>query len=124
MAKKILIVDDERTIADTLSVIFRGLGYETFAAYNGLLGLDAARNIDPDLILTDVFMPGMDGVQMAIEIRATLPHIKVLLFSGQASTADLLQVAENLGFHFEVMQKPIRPEEIIRQVKQALAKAA
>jgi DNA-binding NtrC family response regulator len=121
---RILIVDDERTIADTLSVIFRRVGYETYTAYNGLLGLDAARKVAPNLVLSDVVMPELDGVAMAMEIRATLPETRVLLFSGQAGTMDLLHDAEQKGFHFELMQKPVHPDEIIRKVATELAAVA
>jgi DNA-binding response OmpR family regulator len=120
---KILIVDDEPTIADTLSVIFRGAGYEAITAYNGLLGLDAARTLGPNLVLSDVVMPGLDGVTMAMEIRASLPGVPVLLFSGQASTSDLLRDAEEKGFHFEIMQKPVPPAEMIKKVAAVLAGA-
>ncbi len=120
-AARILIVDDERTIADTLSVIFRHAGYETFTAYNGLLGLDAARSLAPNIVLSDVVMPGLDGVAMAIEIRSSLPDVEVLLFSGQATTVELLRDAESKGFHFEIMLKPIHPDEVIRKVASTLA---
>jgi DNA-binding response OmpR family regulator len=120
MATKILIVDDERTIADTMAAIFRSVGYEAFTAYDGLLGLEAARQLEPDVILTDVVMPGMDGVSMAIEIRRTLPGIAVLLFSGQASTVDMLRRAEEAGFHFELMAKPAPPREVIQRVAATL----
>ncbi len=118
---RILIVDDERMIADTLSVIFRSVGYEAFTAYNGLLGLDAARKLAPNLVLSDVVMPELDGVTMAIEIRNSLPGVIVLLFSGQAGTSDLLRSAEEKGFHFEMLQKPIHPDEILRKVASTLA---
>ncbi len=118
---RILIVDDEPTIADTLSVIFRVAGYETFTAYNGRLGLNAARKLVPNLVLTDVAMPELDGVTMAIEICSTLPNVRVLLFSGQAETRDLLRNAEGRGFHFELLQKPVHPDEIIQRVTLALA---
>jgi CheY-like chemotaxis protein len=121
MGKRILVVDDEHTIADTLTTILRAQGYESFAAYNGLLGLEAACELQPDLVLSDVMMPGMDGVSMAIEIRKAMPKIAVLLFSGQASTLDLLQRAEEQGFHFELLAKPIPPREIIRRVASTLA---
>jgi DNA-binding NtrC family response regulator len=124
MRARILIVDDERMIADTLSVIFRRVGYETFTAYNGLLGLDAARKVAPNLVLSDVVMPELDGIAMAMEIRTTLPEIRVLLFSGQAGTLDLLHDAEQRGFHFELMQKPVHPDEIIRKVAAELAGVA
>lgn len=118
---RILIVDDERSIADTLSMIFRRLGYEAHTAYNGLLGLDAARTLAPDLVLSDVMMPGLDGISMAMEIRNTLPEMPVLLFSGQACTLDLLHEAEEKGFHFELLQKPIHPDEITRKVASMLS---
>jgi CheY-like chemotaxis protein len=113
-------VDDERVIADTLSLILRGVGYETFTAYDGMLGLEAARRLEPDLVLSDVVMPKLDGVSMAMEIRDALPEIKLMLFSGQAGTSDLLHDAEANGFHFELLQKPMHPDELIRRVKMAL----
>jgi len=119
-AARILIVDDERMIADTLSAIVRGAGYETFTAYNRQLGLDAARALAPELVLSDVAMPEMDGVSMAMKIRRSQPEVRVLLFSGQAGTLDLLRSAEEKGFHFELLEKPIHPEEIMRRVAQAL----
>jgi len=115
-AARILIVDDEQTIADTLSVIFRHAGYETYTAYNGMLGLVAARSLLPNLVLSDVMMPGLDGVAMAMEIRNTLPDVEVLLFSGQATTVELLREAESKGFHFEILLKPVHPSEVIRKV--------
>ena len=121
LGARILIVDDERAIADTLSAIFRRQGYEAFTAYDGLLGLDAAMNLKPNLVLSDVSMPGLDGVSMAMAIRGMLPEVPVLLFSGQASTADLLHGAEEKGFHFELLQKPIAPDVIIRKVAAMLS---
>jgi DNA-binding response OmpR family regulator len=118
---RILIVDDEQMIADTLSVIFRRLGYEAFTAYNGLLGLDAARDLKPNLVLSDVVMPELDGVSMAMQICNALPEVGVLLFSGQAGTTDLLHVAEERGYHFELLQKPVPPNEIIQKVAAMLA---
>ncbi len=120
MSAKILIVDDEHTIADTLAAIFRGVGYEAFTAYNGRLGLEAAHELQPDLVLSDVMMPVLDGVSMAMEIRRKLPEIAVLLFSGQASTIDLLKQAEQKGMHFELLMKPIPPAEIIQKVASLL----
>jgi DNA-binding NtrC family response regulator len=118
---RILIVDDERMIADTLSTIFRGIGYETFTAYNGALGLDKARQVDPQLVLSDVVMPELDGVTMAMEICAAMPKVRVLLFSGQAGTRSLLRNAEEHGFHFELLEKPIHPDAIIHKVAETLA---
>jgi len=122
MATRILIVDDERTIADTLSVIFRAAGYETYTAYNGVLGLDAARRVTPQLVLSDVVMPELDGVKMAMQIRQSMPETAVLLFSGQAGNTELLEGAEKKGYHFELLEKPIAPAELLRKVGLAISK--
>jgi CheY-like chemotaxis protein len=66
-------------------------------------------------------MPELDGVTMAIEICSAFPNVRVLLFSGQAETRDLLRNAEGRGFHFELLQKPVHPDEIIQRVALALA---
>jgi CheY-like chemotaxis protein len=123
-AARILIVDDERMIADTLSAIFRGAGYETFTAYNGRLGLDAARTLAPELVLSDVAMPEMDGVSMAMQIRKSQPAVRVLLLSGQSGTSDLLRSARENGFEFELLEKPMHPEEIMRKVAQELGSSS
>lgn len=120
-AARILIVDDERVIADTLSLILRNAGYETYTAYNGRLGLDAASKLSPRLVLSDVVMPEMNGVSMAMQIRSRQPEVKVLLLSGQATTADLLRSSEAAGYQFELLQKPIHPVDILRKVAQALS---
>jgi DNA-binding response OmpR family regulator len=123
MSARILIVDDERMIADTLSAIFRGAGYETFTAYNGQLGLDAARTLSPELVLSDVAMPVLDGVSMAMEIRRSQPEVKVLLHSGQCPS-DLLRSARENGFDFELLEKPMHPREIMRKVAEELKSTA
>jgi DNA-binding response OmpR family regulator len=119
-AARILIVDDERMIADTLSAIFRGAGYETYTAYDGRMGLDAARTLSPELVLSDVSMPEMDGVSMAMQIRRSQPKVRVLLLSGQTGTSDLLRSAREKGFDFELLQKPMHPDEIMRKVAEEL----
>jgi CheY-like chemotaxis protein len=123
LPKRILVVDDERVIADTLSEIFRKIGYEAFTAYNGQHGLEAARKLAPNLVLSDVMMPDLDGVSMAMAIKNARPEVKILLFSGVASTVELLHDAKEKGFHFEILQKPIAPDEIVRKVASTLATA-
>src|ERR1700728_1755951 len=86
----ILIVDDERVIADTLAIILSRSGFATFTAYNGSSALELAEIVQPRLLISDVVMPGMTGVELAITLGELVPDCKVLLFSGQAATADLL----------------------------------
>src|SRR5277367_3188811 len=75
----ILIVDDEAVIADTLAVILKQAGFTTMVAYNGQTALDIAKTVPPDLLLTDVVMPGMSGVDLAIGVRHDVPGCRILL---------------------------------------------
>src|ERR1700741_1309162 len=86
----VLVVDDEDVIADTLVAILTQNHISAMAAYNGKSALEIARIVPPDLLLTDVVMPGMSGIDLAIAIRQSIPDCKVMLFSGQAATVDLL----------------------------------
>ncbi len=83
----VLVVDDETVIADTLGVILGQAGLTVMVAYDGQSALELAKLVPPDLLLTDVVMPGMTGVDLAVAVTRTFPDCKVLLFSGQAATA-------------------------------------
>ena len=96
---KVLVADDERVIADTLAIILNQSGFEATAVYNGERAVEAARTLRPDMLISDVIMTDMNGIDAAITIRGMLPHCKILLFSGQAATADLLDRARVQGDH-------------------------
>jgi CheY-like chemotaxis protein len=66
----------------------------------------------PDLLISDVMMPGMTGVELAIHFRKAQPGCKVLLFSGQAATADLLEKAGGQGYEFDLLSKPVHPKDL------------
>jgi CheY-like chemotaxis protein len=114
--KRVLVVDDESPIADTLTAIFRNAGYEAATAYDGLGALQQCDSFRPDLIVTDVVMPGMNGIDLAIEVRERYPACKILLFSGQAATANLLEEARQSGYDFELLAKPVHPAELLAKI--------
>jgi len=116
----VLVVDDEAVIADTLAVILSQHGFATMVAYDGRAALDIAKTIPPDLLLSDVVMPGISGVDLAIAIRQSLPKCKVLLFSGQASTMDLLSEAGDAGRDFTVLSKPLHPKDLLARLSRTL----
>ncbi len=116
---KVLVVDDEQVIADTLAKILDINGYDASAVYSGLSAIDSARELRPDLIISDVIMQDMDGIEAAIHIREFLPSCKILLFSGQAATADLLENARSQGHDFEILAKPVHPSELLAKLKMA-----
>ena len=113
---RILVVDDECIIADTLALIFRAKGYESAPAYDGESALNLAISFLPDIVLTDVMMPGMDGVTLGIRIRQSYPDCRVILSSGQVGAKNLLREAEAQGYSFELLEKPFHPDEILRRV--------
>ena len=110
---RVLIVDDERIIADTLSMILAKKGFDTRAVYSGEEALEAATRLVPDVLVSDVVMRGMSGIDAAIQICATIPNCRVILLSGQGGTADLLRHAKSHGHKFEILTKPIHPQVLI-----------
>jgi CheY-like chemotaxis protein len=116
----VLVVDDERVIADTLAIILSKKGFSTMTAYEGFSALELARRHRPDLIISDVMMPGMTGVELAIAVTQTVPGCRILLFSGQAATVDLLEKARDAGFDFATMTKPVHPTDMLKRISECL----
>ena len=117
----VLIVDDEKVIADTLAVILTRAGFITMTAYDGETALRIANAITPALLISDVVMPGITGVDLAIMLTQSIPDLKVLLFSGQASTVDLLEKARRGGHHFTALTKPVHPTDMLKRISECLA---
>ncbi len=116
----VLVVDDERVIADTLSVILSKNGFATLVAYDGEEALKLAHQAPPDLLLSDVMMgPGMDGIELAIAVTEECPTCKVLLFSGHSATRDLLEKAHQAGYNFTLLSKPLHPADLLARLKTA-----
>jgi len=113
---RIFVVDDEALIADTLSAILRMSGYEARAFYDAESALHACLMCNPEVVISDVFMPGMSGVEMAVEIRERHPCCRIILFSGNACMTDMLEKAKAQGYEFEVFLKPVSPKEIIESL--------
>lgn len=106
---KIIVVDDEPVIADTLVDILNGEGCEAVAVSDGPSAIKWAEMIQPDAIITDVIMSGMNGIEAAKAIMKILPNCRIILFSGQAASLDLLEKARAEGYEFEILAKPINP---------------
>ena len=115
--RRVLVVDDEHVIADTLAIILNQSGFDASAVYSGTEAVQRARSTTPDLVITDVFMPDLNGIQAAIQIRSFLPSCKILLFSGQAATADLLESARAEGHEFEILAKPVHPQDLLAKLR-------
>ena len=94
---KVLVADDEQVIANTLAIILNQAGFEARAVFSGEKAVELLESFQPDMLISDVIMTGMTGIEAAIITRSRLPKCKILLFSGQAATADLLEKAAHPG---------------------------
>jgi CheY-like chemotaxis protein len=114
---KVLVADDEQVIANTLAIILNQAGFEARAVYSGENALETVDAFQPNMLISDVIMTGMTGIEAAIQIRQKLPQCKVLLFSGQAATADLLEKARAQGHEFEILAKPVHPTDLLAKLR-------
>jgi CheY-like chemotaxis protein len=114
---KVLVADDEQVIANTLAIILNQAGFEAKAVYSGEKAIEALDSFAPDMLISDVIMTGMTGIEAAIQTSHKLPKCKILLFSGQAATADLLEEARAEGHEFEILAKPVHPTDLLAKLR-------
>jgi len=112
-----LVIDDDKAVADTLAMVLNTEGFKARAVYSGEAGVELARRLDFDFLVTGVVMPQMNGIDAAIQIRELLPKCKVLLVSGDDGTAALLQDARSRGYKFEVLAKPVHPLALFQALR-------
>jgi CheY-like chemotaxis protein len=112
----VLVVDHEQIIADTIVAILKNKGFAASAAYDGKTALKMALLVSPALLITDVSMPGMNGIELAIALTKAIPDCQILLFSGQAITHDLLRQANADGYEFALLPKPVHPKDLLTQM--------
>jgi DNA-binding response OmpR family regulator len=116
---KVLIADDEKLIADTLALILNLGGFDARAVYTCEKALEVAPSFRPDMLVSDVLMADLNGVEAAIQMRGMLPDIRVFLLSGQTATADMIAESSAGDFGFEVLVKPVPPQELILRLRKA-----
>jgi DNA-binding NtrC family response regulator len=92
-------------------------GFHAKSFTNPLDALEAARLEAPDLLISDVVMPQMSGIELAIQVQENRPDCKVLLFSGQAATADMLETARAKGYDFDLLLKPVHPSDLLAKIR-------
>ncbi len=114
---RILVIDDEKLIADTLARILNLSGFAASAVYSGDDALAALPKFCPEIVLSDVRMPGRSGVETGILIRKHCPQTRVVLFSGQANVGELIDQAMRDGYGFELWSKPLHPRELIKRLR-------
>ncbi|MEK6655324.1 MAG: response regulator, partial [Thermodesulfobacteriota bacterium] len=121
MNKTILIVDDEESICQTLEGILTDEGYETVATGSGEEALRVVEEELPNLVLLDIWLPGMDGIDVLKAIKGSHPQVQVVMMSGHG-TIETAVKATKLGA-FDFIEKPLSLEKVILAVNNALALA-
>ncbi|CAN5654328.1 sigma-54 dependent transcriptional regulator [soil metagenome] len=116
-AIRVLVVDDESALLDTLRILLRREGFEVFTAPGGQQGIDALPQVKPDLVLSDVRMPGVGGLEVLAAVRAHDPAIPVLLMTAQASLQTAIRAVNEGAYHY--IQKPFSNDELIAICRRA-----
>ena len=120
-AKRVLVVDDDRLVADTLSLIFRANGFESEARYSAASGLARARSFMPELLLCDVTMPEADGLTLVDAISSEIPECRLLMLTAYASNAHRVhETSSRLPRPLRLLSKPCRPELLLREAEALL----
>ncbi|NYF53983.1 response regulator [Tunturiibacter gelidoferens] len=113
----IFVVDDEEEIAKMFAVVLQMNLFNAVPYFDPLAALEAARISPPDYLLTDVMMPGLNGVELAMAVRAIAPGCKMLIFSGQESSGAMIEIANEQGYDFTLVLKPIHPTKMVELIR-------
>ncbi len=119
MAVLIYVVDDERVIATTLAAILKKSDYDVKSYFNASDALDDAETTPPDILISDVAMPRLNGIELAKRFRAKHPACRILLFSGHAFTSDLIEKSRSEGHDFQLLNKPVHPNDLLAAITSA-----
>lgn len=109
--RTVLVIDDDRVLADTLSDILRKHGFKPVALYSGEEALELAARFRPDVVLSDIRMSRLDGIEAAKRIRALHPDCRIILFTAHTVTKALTRLIHGLGF--EILPRPLHPELVL-----------
>ena len=115
--KKILVIDDEESITDLIDSMLTAQGYEVVIAHDGRQGLASYKNEKPDLIITDIIMPDLEGIELVRILRKIDKELPVIVMSGDPTGKQFLKTASLLGAH-STLQKPFSIEELINLISE------
>lgn len=116
---QILVIDDDPEMLTLAQLTLQSAGHQVALAADGRQGLSQLASVSPDLVITDLYMPHMDGLETIIAIRRRFPNIAIIAMSGRTVAATMLSIAGQLGA-VEVLQKPFLPAELRQAVDRAL----
>jgi len=121
---RVLVVDDDVRIADTLVQILKATGHEAVAAYSAEAAIKLAEKFNPEAVVSDVVMGPVSGIELTNHIREHYPECRVLLFSGYASTKAFAQAFLTRGSNVQFLPKPVHPNRILEFLSTCQSSAA
>jgi DNA-binding NtrC family response regulator len=116
----IFVVDDESVIAQTVGIILRNAGYAARSFSEPDAALNAAAGQSPDLLVTDMMMPEMNGIELAMRMQELRPCCKVLVISGQLLTLPSVATPDREDRHFDFLSKPVHPLKLLEKIENVL----
>jgi len=112
---RIFVVDDELEIAKMLTVVLQMNLFDAIAYTDPHEALEAAKADPPDYMVSDIVMPGLIGIELAIRVRAEIPMCKILLFTGHIGAP--IEEAKASGHSFNLVEKPIHPTKLVESIQ-------
>jgi CheY-like chemotaxis protein len=114
--RRVVVVDDEVAIASSLKALLNLAGFDAHAMFNGQELVDSLETLRPDVLITDLDMPGITGIEAAIITRSKFPNCKILLFSAQSANSSLLVKAQEQGYEFDLLGKPLHLTDLLAKL--------
>ena len=113
----VLVIDDESSILESLRILLRNEGFTPHVAHGGKQGLEQIANLSPDIVLTDVRMPNVDGIEVLSAVRKQDPATPVILMTAQATLQSAVQAVNEGAFYY--IQKPFRNDDLVAILRRA-----
>ncbi|GAA4165474.1 two-component system response regulator MtrA [Gryllotalpicola daejeonensis] len=117
MTTRILVVDDDTALAEMIGIVLRSEGFDPVFCADGAQAVDAFRQSNPDLVLLDLMLPGLDGIEVAERIRAA-SGVPIIMLTAKSDTADVVRGLESGADDY--MVKPFNPKELVARVRARL----
>ena len=117
MTPKILVVDDDAALAEMLTIVLRGEGFETEVVGDGIQAMESFRSVQPDLVLLDLMLPGKSGIDVCREIRAE-SRVPIVMLTAKTDTVDVVLGLESGADDY--IMKPFKPKELVARIRARL----
>jgi DNA-binding response OmpR family regulator len=114
---RVFVVNDEAILSSTLSAILRLNGFAAFSFTDSLRALESALLEPPALLISDLMMPELSGIDLALQIRALSPSCRVFLFAGDQASVDLPRTAHRLDTNLHILPRPVRPSTLLELIR-------